>query len=117
MISSWWDTYQWIDSYVSIWGGVGGFVASEIKRREAKLQPPTVRSNPSKWEKFSDCIWNILLGMLLVHLYDATGSKLNLLTATITGGSAPLIWRNLFTATSHQLPGRTEPAKEPPKPT
>jgi hypothetical protein len=111
MISSWWDSYRWIDSYVSLWGGIGGFVASEIKRREAKLQPPTIQVKPSKWEKLSDLAWNVFLGVLLVHLYSATGSTLNVLTATITGGSAPLIWRNLFTATSHQLPGRTEPAE------
>jgi hypothetical protein len=116
-----WDSYQWIDSYVSLWGGIGGFVASEIKRRETKLQPPTARPRFTRWEKFSDCVWNVLLGVLLVHLYIGTGSKLNILSATITGGSATLIWKNLFTATPHQLPGTTEPAKvdpsgpEPPK--
>ena len=111
-----WETYQWLDTYVSLWGGIGGFVASEIKRREAKLQPATTRINLTRWEKFSDCVWNIILGVLLVHLYVATGSKLNILSATITGGSAALIWKNLFTAAPHQLPGRTEPPKtEPPQ--
>jgi len=103
---TWW---QVLDTYVSIWGGVGGFVASEIKRRESKLLPPTTRIMLSFWEQLSEYVWNIILGVLLVHLYSATGSTLNILTATITGGSAPLILRSLFNATPHQLPGKTEP--------
>jgi hypothetical protein len=37
---------QWLSSpetLVSLWGAVGGFVASEFKRREAKLLPPTTQ--------------------------------------------------------------------------
>jgi hypothetical protein len=49
------------------------------------------------------------LGWLLVYLYVNIGSKLNILSATITGGSAPLILRNLFAAAPHQLPGTKEP--------
>jgi hypothetical protein len=105
--------WQAIDSNVSMWGGIGGFVASEIKRREAKRQPPSAQSPPTTWEQISDCAWNVVLGVLLVHLYLGSGSVLNIFSATITGGSAALIWKNLFSALPHQLPGRTEPPSLP----
>ena len=106
---SWWQS---LDSNVSLWGAVGGFVASEIKRREAKLLPPAVRASLTFFDYVSDYAWNVFLGWLLVHLYSATGSTLNILSATITGGSAPLIIKSLFNAAPHQLPGRTEPPPE-----
>jgi hypothetical protein len=110
---------QWLRSpefLVSLWGALGGFVASEFKRREAKLLPPTTQIHLSRGERISDHIWNIALGWLLVYLYVNTGSKLNILSATITGGSAPLILKNLLAAAPHQLPGTTEPAPTPPPP-
>lgn len=103
-----WDAWHLIDSYVSLWGGVGGFVATEIKRREAKYAPTPTQPKLTRWERTSDCIWNILLGALLVHLYTATGSVLNIFSATVTGGSAPLILKSLFSA-PRQLPGNIEP--------
>ena len=116
MIDSIW---QWLtspgpDALVSMWGAVGGFVASEFKRREAKLLPPITRVELSTWERISDLIWNMALGWLLVYLYVNTGSKLNIFSATITGGSAPLILKNLFAAAPHQLPGTKEPPNPPP---
>jgi hypothetical protein len=107
---------QWLisdDVIVSMWGALGGFVASEFKRREAKLQPPTIQINLSGWERISDHVWNVFLGWLLVFLYVKTGSKLNILSATITGGSAPLILKNLFAAAPHRLPGTKEPPPSP----
>jgi hypothetical protein len=114
MIDSIWRWLTSADTLVSMWGAIGGFVASEFKRREAKLLPPTTRVNLSVTERISDHIWNMALGWLLVYLYVNTGSKLNILSATITGGSAPLILKNLFAAAPHQLPGTKEPPLTPP---
>jgi hypothetical protein len=102
-------SWEWIDRSVTLWGGVGGFVASEIKRRETRTLPLTSQTEPSRWERLSECIWNVFLGSLLVHIYIVSGSTLSVLSATITGGSAPLILKNLLSALPHQLPGRTEP--------
>src|SRR5258708_28500004 len=109
--------WQWLissDTLVSMWGAVGGFVASEFKRREAKLLPPTTQLHLSIWEKISDLIWNMALGWLLVYLYVNTGSKLNILSATITGGSAPLFFKKLFPAAPHPFPGTKQPPPAPP---
>jgi len=64
-------------------------------------------------EQVYDCVWNIFLGSLLVHIYIVSGSTLSVLSATITGGSAPLILKNLLSALPHQLPGKVEPPLEP----
>jgi hypothetical protein len=114
MIESIWQWLTSADTLVSMWGAIGGFVASEFKRREAKLLPPTTRINLTVAERISDLIWNMALGWLLVYLYVNTGSHLNILSATITGGSAPLILKNLFAAAPHHLPGTKEPPQPPP---
>jgi hypothetical protein len=59
-----------------MWGAVGGFVASEFKRRETKLLPPITRVNLSVGERMSDLIWNMGLGWLLVYLYVNTAVNL-----------------------------------------
>jgi hypothetical protein len=102
-----------IDNSAEFWGLVGGFAATLLKQLETQKHPFTAPSTTETVYKLQ-YVWNPLLGFLLTHLYVKSGSSLTLLTAFITGGSAPIILKQLLASTVPQhLPGTKDTEKPP----
>ena len=96
-----------VDQSPTFWGCAGGLVATYLKYRERDYRPYNERpsSNP-----VGEYFANAVLGGFLTHLYAVSGSVLTPLTACVSGGSAPILLKQVLNATPQHPPGSREPA-------
>lgn len=108
MIPAW---LHWLDNLPEFWGVVGGLAATRLKQQEAENRPAVTRPRTNDLKYQAQYFWNPLFGVLLTHLYVKSGSSLTALTAFITGGSAPIIVKQLLAALPQHLPGTKDIVK------